>query len=56
VKNHRVLKRLGSAMAELVWRSAAVATRYGRRKTGPAVEETAPIYSDKWSIQNEVHP
>jgi hypothetical protein len=50
------VKRFGSAIAELVWTSSAVVTRYRRRKTGPAVEETAPVYSDKWSIQNEVHP
>ena len=55
MRNHRELKRVGGAIAELLRRSVAVVARYGRHRTDPG-PEAAPIYTDKWSIQNEVHP
>jgi hypothetical protein len=55
VTNPQVLKRVGGAMAELLRRSVAAVARYGRHRTEPGPDAT-PVYTDKWSIQNEVHP
>jgi uncharacterized protein YjiS (DUF1127 family) len=46
----RMLKDIGVSRAGIEW-----VVRHGRDEN-PAPEPQRPIYTDKWSIENEVHP
>ena len=46
----RMLKDIGVSRGSVDW-----AVRHGRHEN-PAPEPERPIYTDKWSIENEVHP
>jgi uncharacterized protein YjiS (DUF1127 family) len=47
----RMLKDIGMARGGIEW-----AVRHGRSDEDAGDPPADPIYSDEWSIQNEVHP
>jgi uncharacterized protein YjiS (DUF1127 family) len=47
----RMLKDIGMARGGIEW-----AVRHGRDEDAEDRPAKDPIYTDKWSIQNEVHP
>jgi uncharacterized protein YjiS (DUF1127 family) len=47
----RMLRDIGVSRAGIDW-----AVRHGRREESRARRSEDAIYTDEWSIQNEVHP
>ena len=47
----RMLKDIGMSRGALEW-----AVRHGRAEEPEEQRPERPIYADKWSIENEVHP